>query len=169
METFIALVQKHFNGDTMATARAVLRLLRVPKAAATVLLPVVANGVRLIVRGENRATERSYYAHANDESVETPTGTGPERRRAFLEGRFALADGTSVVMGLATVAQHRLRVELLEKMRGGIDTTIAQHLAAIDQITTAGVTCLNDIEAASPPPLPTKPRARASASATAAP
>jgi hypothetical protein len=66
-------------------------------------------------------------------------------RRKLLDETFATGDGRRPKWGEATVADHKQRIALLDQMRRGLQLAIERHQAAIDAITAAGVTCLNDI------------------------
>lgn len=66
--------------------------------------------------------------------------------RALFRTSFRLGDGAgAVVWGDATIEDHTQRIAFLSKQRDGIDQTIGRHLAAIELIREAGVTCLNDL------------------------
>lgn len=58
---------------------------------------------------------------------------------------FAVGDGQRVRWELATVAQHRQRIDMLLRLRRGLEETIERHHAAIDAIEAAGVSCLAEV------------------------
>jgi hypothetical protein len=64
---------------------------------------------------------------------------------ALLRTSFRLGDGAAVTWGQATVEQHRLRIEFLERMRAGISATIDQHNEAIALIEESEAQCLDEV------------------------
>jgi len=50
-----------------------------------------------------------------------------------------------VTWGQATVEQHRLRIDFLERMRAGICQTIDQHTEAIALIEENKAQCLDEV------------------------
>lgn len=69
-------------------------------------------------------------------------------RQALMIETFTLGNGQRVAWGSATAQDHRDRVAYLCKLRDGYQSTIDRHLAAIEAIEAAGVTCLAQVQAA---------------------
>lgn len=146
MDKFAKLAHLHLTGDDfIAAAKKLLRALHVPGPAITILLPVIANAVRLVVRDGTREAERAVFSpEANSAEATSATRTG------FLANTFALPDGRWVTWGEATIADHAARIEYLEKLRGGIELTIGRHRDTIERLTGAGASCLNELETPQP-------------------
>lgn len=69
-----------------------------------------------------------------------------EWTRELLDSSFAMGDGTFVTWGDATRENHEARIEMHRaNAQAGLEGW-ARHAAAIDAITAAGASCLNDIE-----------------------
>lgn len=65
---------------------------------------------------------------------------------ARLSGQvFALGDGQRIRWEHATVQQHRQRIDMLLRLRRGLEETIERHHAAIAVIEAAGVSCLAEV------------------------
>lgn len=62
----------------------------------------------------------------------------------LLSSAFALGDGSTVTWGEATIAQHQQRIALLQRNAEGNLQAAARHGAAIDAITFAGASTLNE-------------------------
>lgn len=63
----------------------------------------------------------------------------------LLASSFALADGTRVLWGEATVEQHRERVGMFTANAATNLQGAARHEAAIESLETAGAACLNEL------------------------
>lgn len=146
MDKFIALANKYLTGnDFVATAKKLLAALHVPKPAIAILLPVIANAIRLVVRNDTR--EGEYVAFAGTGlTTSTATPATATQWSDFLRDKFALGDGRWVSWGEATVAEHGERIEYLGAKRDGIEQTMSRHQLAIERITSAGVSCLNELQ-----------------------
>lgn len=70
-----------------------------------------------------------------------------ETTEQLLSTVFALGDGRKTTWGKATIQEHKQRITLLTKNATGVIETAARHRAAIKMIQSAGVSCLNEIEA----------------------
>lgn len=108
-----------------------------------------------IVRNECRRVQRC-AVHSREEGSEPIEVTADslcgvvdrlaEHRWAFLKDRFATGRGGYVLWETATVEDHRSRIEMLERLRSGLKTTIDRHKAAIELINAnPGATCLIDV------------------------
>lgn len=135
-----------------SVAITVMADLGVPTKASQALVDIVASDVA----NQRRARVRSIEAAAFDEPrVQSPRrtlGSTPvdriDARKRLLDERFHLPNGRSVRWGDATVADHRERIDMQERLRGGIAVEIGRHTAAIAEIEAAGVTCLREIAVA---------------------
>lgn len=146
MDKFTALANKYLTGDDFAAAaKKLLSALRVPKPAIAILLPIVANAIRLVARDDTREAEREAFA-----SPRSASEPGAPRTAIawsdFLKDTFALGDGRWVKWGEATVPDHLARIEYLGLKRDGIEQTMNRHRLAVEQIQAAGVSCLNKLK-----------------------
>lgn len=146
-----ATVDEPNAGDAAAKVMAELGC---PKKWAAVFLPLVVDECRRRYRSATLSLERSAdRSDSSDPAGQAVPGThtssagGVGARLALLDRSFAVGDGRFVSWGEATVEDHRLRVEMLGKLRSGLDRTIAEHVDAIAVIEAAGVACLAQIEA----------------------
>jgi hypothetical protein len=106
-----------------------------------------------IQRVNARKVEDEVFRAATATTV--PKGIGPGRQvkldavRAqfapLFKTQIAVGDGHTVTWGSATVAQHRMRIAMLEGKIGGLSMTVQRHKMAISLIESAGVTCLEEI------------------------
>jgi hypothetical protein len=62
----------------------------------------------------------------------------------LMKSNFSLGDGFTAQWGEATIEQHKRRIAYLERMKGGIESTISYHQKAIEIIEAAGAKCLNE-------------------------
>ena len=130
------------NHDDTATARAILRAADVPRKAEELLLDLVANEVWSVRRAHTRSMERKLFRRNVGNEAADPLGA----RMKLLAETFALPDGRRVAWGEATIDDHRERIEMLNKLAGGINETISRHEQSIADIVAAGVKCLAEIE-----------------------
>jgi flagellar biosynthesis GTPase FlhF len=63
----------------------------------------------------------------------------------LLSTTFALGDGRKTTWGRASVADHRMRMEMLTDQAMGTLETVVLHEKAIEMIAEHGVTCLTDV------------------------
>ena len=63
----------------------------------------------------------------------------------LIDSTFSVGDGMVVRYGDATVEQHERRAELLENMAAGDLHTASIHRRAVDDITAAGATTLDEV------------------------
>lgn len=129
------------DDDDGVAAGLLLAQLRVNAKATDALRPVIAHAIGMSRRAEVRSVERRAPRRGLGSSFDSV-----QARKEMAEAFFALGDGTRVRWGEATVAQHRQRIAMLEKMRAGLSETVARHEAAISEIEAAGVSCLDEIE-----------------------
>lgn len=118
MSDFRDLVAEHGGEDYTVTAQAILAALKIRGHAADVLLGVVANSVRIVMRGSALQVEIEAF---------DPSGVAAISRGQFLHTHFALGDGRWVKWGEATIEDHSTRIALLVGLRTGIDATIRRH------------------------------------------
>lgn len=145
-ETLRDIIERHPYDSHTDTAKAVLAELEVNGRAKTLLVGVVANYVRILRRNSVRTIE-----YAIDHGRPLPSGDAGDEDTPIatvhdLVGEcFSLGDGRWVLWGVATVADHLLRVQHLTSLRNGVDATISRHCDAIERINAARATCLNDL------------------------
>jgi hypothetical protein len=109
------------------------------------LLELVAEEIASIQRTRTRGLEaEAFPPPRSNGSVSERLGV-VDPLKALRSETFKLGDGREVEWLLATVDQHRQRVDYLERLRAGIAVTIDRHRQAIDQIESAGATCLADL------------------------
>lgn len=144
------LIAEHQTGDPDLTAAAVFDAVKLPGKWRDLFYAVVRDECRRtarhIVRGLESGTgqgdDGTLHATAGATSIYYPK----DQRDDFLSQRFYT--GTEyVTWGEATVDHHRERIAYLATLRNGIDATITRHADAVEQIESAGASCLNDIEA----------------------
>jgi hypothetical protein len=135
---FRKLVADHWTGAANETAMRLLVALKVNKAAAEVLFPVIANAIRDAMR----ETVRRIEADVNVAAIQTAPA---EQRAKFLAQRFPLEDGRFVAWGEATIEDHHARIALLTRIRNGIDDTIGRHELALKLLAEHGADCLNEL------------------------
>lgn len=140
-EAIAAAVEADPSGDPYFLAGQVLS--KVTKAD---LLDLVAEEVKHAQRSAARRAERQAFRSMVDRKPR-PVPAMPEDSplRALFATGVSMGDGSRVEWGTMTVEQHEARIAMLAKMRGGIDSTIAQHTEAIRLITEAGVSCLAEL------------------------
>lgn len=68
--------------------------------------------------------------------------------RELLGSEFALADGTHVTWGSATVAQHEARQQMLTRNAAANAEAASRHARAVSDIRACGAECLNEITVA---------------------
>lgn len=135
--TFRDLMESNAADSIDETAVRVEAALRLSKLQRQVLHVMIRDAVRLEWRNATRLVEPR---------VSGGTPAAPAQDRADYVGeRFALGDGRYVLWGEATVDDHRQRIDMLAKLRLGLERTIAAHEDAVAQILAADVKCLNDL------------------------
>lgn len=139
-----ALVQDKPDGDPEMLARQLLK-----KHQGASLVTLIVREIALVQRSMVRDTEKSTFASAfrNGGGADVPEVDMSIFKRLF-EKAFSLGDGTVVSWGDATLEQHQMRIAMLVKQREGLDDTIERHRRAVQIITQAGVTRLNEIKLA---------------------
>lgn len=135
------LAREHPDGDARELARRWVQTIGTEH-----LIDAIAREIAHYQRSSVRDAERAAFRSKLASGLSQPLDLEPFRQ--LLGSRFALGDGFRVAWGRATVEQHWQRIEMLRKIRAGIDATIERHVAAIELIEKHGVTCLADIEEA---------------------
>lgn len=140
-----ALATERPDWDAEAIAAAALRRLKVGSHVTRILLPVVTDGARQLLRNDVRVIERAAFPRSARRELGEIVQSGLERKR-LLDATFIVNDGRAPVRwGEATIEDHQARIDMLAKMRNGIDDTISRHQEAIALIQANGVRCLNDV------------------------
>lgn len=131
-----------------ATAEAVCAAIGLPAKWRDLFFPLLRDECRRTIRVAARLAESSPddYGQAPTAAHNGSAGSSGDRT-SYLSERFATGDGRYVRWGEATVADHTMRVEMLAKLRGGIDATIGRHLEAIELLNTTGARCLDETTA----------------------
>jgi len=140
-----AEIERALSSEPMGDAETLAATV-VGKVAKAELVPLVAQVIRDAQRSSARTQERQAFREAFQAKANQPRPVLPDGLRSLFATPFRLGDGTEVRWLKATVGEHRQRIELLTKLRGGIDRTIAQHQDAVALIEDAGVTCLDDLD-----------------------
>lgn len=143
------LIAEYQSGDPDQTAAAVFDAVKLPSKWRDLFYAVVRDECRRTARHHVRGLEAnpSHNGIVDQGSSAGVASIAPkDQRDGFLSQRFYT--GTEyVTWGAATVEDHRERIAYLATLRNGIDATIARHADAVEQIESAGASCLNDIEA----------------------
>lgn len=129
------------DADPIEVARFILKQL--PR---TQLLALLAEEVAHCQRHRARAVEvAAFERQFSGEGGRVELTFGNEFKKV-LESPVRLGNGEDgLTFGALTIEQHRQRVQMLTKLRSGLDATISRHETAITMIEQAGVSCLNDI------------------------
>lgn len=135
MSKFSDLVREMWAGDADATAKAIAKHLKLTPHAQDVLLGVISDRARAEFRGRMRAVEHAAF--------DGPTR--PQMRADFLQATFPLPDGSTVTWGEATEADHAARIEMLLKLRAGLDATISRHRTVMALLLEHGAKRLLDL------------------------
>jgi hypothetical protein len=108
---------------------------------------LIEEKARIIGRAEVRERESDAFRERfRDIAAGAPITIAPSvTMRQLFNEKFSLGSGEVVTWGQATVAQHALRIEMLGKIRAGIDETIGRHREAIRMIEANGVSRLEEI------------------------
>lgn len=136
MSRFVELVNEHWDGDAYSTAVAICVYLELPSEAQEVLLPVIADRARDSYRDGVRKMERVAFAKN--------TPTTPQQRNDFLSSGFPIPGGF-VLWGEATIAEHLMRIEMLQVQRDGLAATQERHVTTIHWCEQHSVDRLNDL------------------------
>jgi hypothetical protein len=119
--------------------------LAVDELARDVQVELLAMALQTIERNEVRQIEqaefRQRYSARSFAGVNTAVGWSSK----LLIEPVALYDGVRHTWGELTIEQHEFRIARLQVHVAGIEDTIGRHRWAIDEITAAGVNCLNDL------------------------
>lgn len=117
-------------------AAQILLALKVNREAATLLLPILTEAVRL---------ERRKIAQANEVAAFVGKPNGKDLRAALVEETFAVGDGRRVKWLDATVEDHEARIAYQQRLIGAIASDVDRHQLAIKLIQNHGATCLRDV------------------------
>lgn len=148
MDSLYVLIKRNEKADPVDTVEAVFDEVGLPSRWRNLFMGLVINEAKRVYRVTAKTAEKRVNEPVpvnNDGQVHASSMTPTERRHSYLTARFATGDGRYVTWGEATVEDHRLRIGLLQELRNGVNDTIDRHGKAIDQITAAGVSCLNDV------------------------
>jgi len=110
------------------------------------LVGLLAGAIASMQRTRVRKLEMSAFAPATAERV-AEAFARPDPIQALRGETFRLGNGREVSWDEATIADHRHRIDMLERIRAGIGATIQRHHEAIQRIESAGVTCLAELDA----------------------
>ncbi len=146
--THVEWLQSFTQENRYEAAEAALTELRVSKKARTLLVPIIAEALLMHRRNDTRTVERSVPI-----SAVLAGETSLDVRRSRLQQTVPLVSGGSLTgkrvrWGDMTVEQHRERIAFLNRHIKGVQRTIGEHEQAVAAIEAAGVSCLNDLEAA---------------------
>jgi len=114
------------------------------------LRPLLLEEIKHHQRERVRDVEcRNLLAHAKPPPIGdldfVPDNRAIEYFRELLGERVQLGDGRATTWGAATLAQHRIRIEMLSKQRDGLDRSIDRHLAAVAILEQTGAPCLQEL------------------------
>lgn len=141
MTTFTELAEDVGTaGDAEATASAICAHLKLSALAREVLWPIIAAECESIERVRVRRIEQAVTISRKGREANI---TG--ERSALMRETFALGDGRRIEWGKATAEEHQARLDMLAKMRDGLDATMSRHQDAIDLLRSSGVKCLDDL------------------------
>lgn len=93
---------------------------------------------------EGQATRRM-AAEINKAMEDFAKAVRADWTEQILSASFSLPDGTRVLWGDATIEQHKARRDFLLSQASGTLETAGRHDAAIKDLTSFRVTCLNDL------------------------
>lgn len=150
---FRDLYDRFNTGNTAGTANAIADDLQLSLRAREYLGALILNECERIERDRVRNVEASSWTKRTRKASSSATprqgvlSTSLSERDRLLTKTFALGDGRRVPWGSATIDDHKARIDLLRRYRVGLDRTITRHVEAIEEITEAGVSCLNEIKA----------------------
>ncbi len=143
------LIAEYQSGDPDLTTAAVFDAVKLPGKWRDLFYAVVRDECRRTarhhVRGLEGGTGHNRIGDPGSSAGVSSISPVAERTRFLASGFYT--GSKRVSWGEATVEEHRERIAFLATLRNGIDATIARHAAAVEQIESAGASCLNDIEA----------------------
>ena len=137
------IAEKNPNGDPMDLAVKMVRGMNKES-----LIFLISEEIKHAQRCLTRFVERDAFVHEIRKKFSSIASIDFESSKKFAElfkREFRIGDGRVVTYGAATLADHRQRVQMLTAQVLGIQKTIEFHEWAIEQITSAGVKCLNEI------------------------
>lgn len=147
MQTIATVAREDPEGDKYELARSV-----VAKFTKSDLVPLVAEEIehqRTIAR---RSQEDAAFAPllkrftAASDSMPSPVELASlDSFRALYKTSIKLGDGTTTTWGSASLAQHEQRLDMLLKLRAGLDKTIERHEEAIRILRASGAPCLEEV------------------------
>lgn len=138
------------KASTETIAYTIERDLNLNKTQRDVLHPLIAQAIDTWKRTNARRLEKAAFkrpaggSHRNEIGLD-PIDGDKARHKLAHETVVLWRGGPRVPWGQMTVEQHDQRIEYLKTIRGGIDHSIDRHVRAVELITAAGVTCLNEL------------------------
>lgn len=107
----------------------------------------------LVAEFEHIKRERARFVEIEEAPKFAIASLGSQARADRWSERYrsievALGDGCKSTFGQMTVAEHRIRIAMLTKLREGLSSTISRHEDAVADIERAGVGCLDDLSTA---------------------
>ncbi len=146
MDKLTDLIHANEADDPTDTANAVCAAVGLPTKWRDLFFDLLRDECRRRMRVDARSAEASSWGGAHTRPDTHPGNGSPrEDRTTYLSTRFATGDGRFVLWGEATIDDHRMRMEMLTRLRNGLDATIARHQSAIDLLVESGARCLNDL------------------------
>jgi hypothetical protein len=132
--------------DPSATALAIVKVLRLSASQREALFSLVLDECERWERSRVRAVERVALPPgvAQGSSRMGVPADRVEYKRLMRE-TFPLPKGVRVEWGLATVEQHRAKIEMMDRFIAGNVAKRQRHVDAIEMIVAAGVSCLDEI------------------------
>lgn len=117
------------------------------------LHPLLVEAVQGIQRIRVRGRERIAFGALMTVGASAPaSGRTPVPAMARIEAlrklhneTFRIGDGTEVMWGQATIAEHRARLNMLRNQQTGLTQTITQHETAVALLRKHKALCLDDI------------------------
>jgi len=147
MSLFAELIDRHggIDGEPSRMADTIAADLGLNPRQREALWPLILAECERIDRAGVRGIESDGVF---EPVAELRRGAPARRPRAeLLTETFPDYKGNRIAWGEATIADHQNRIDMLGRLAGGITATIDRHQQAVDAISAAGVTCLNDLAA----------------------
>ena len=141
-----------WNGDPDATAAAICADLRLNTRQRSVLFAAIRHEVVRNWRLGVRAVEREAFARPRREAADSGerspvlSGLSISDLNALVGQSFRLErSGPLVTWEAATVADHKVRIDALRRLRAGVDATIERHVFVVRACERAGVNTLAEL------------------------
>jgi hypothetical protein len=132
--------------DPSATATAIVAVLGLAASQREVLFGLVLDECERWERARVRVIERVALPPGvpqGSSRLGVPADRGEYKR--LMRETFPLPKGVRVEWGLATVEQHQLKIEMMDRFIAGNVAKRQRHVDAIVMIRAAGVSCLDEI------------------------